>query len=156
MYRSRSIGVVIPACDEEPAVGRVVRDLLALRNEAEDPLIDEIVVCDNPEDAYKGADIVAGVSNSSVPIVMADCLEPGQHIVNVGGGTGMVDEAARERVDVYFRFGNAPAPAGLPEMAPAGNLVSYSINFKMTSTKSSMYKKSLLLFLFTIVISDLV
>jgi ornithine cyclodeaminase/alanine dehydrogenase-like protein (mu-crystallin family) len=86
----------------------------------------EVVVCDNPEDAYKGADIVAGMTNSSVPVVIAECLEPGQHIVNVGGGTGMVDQATQERVDVYFRFGNAPAPVGLPEMDLADEWITYS------------------------------
>jgi len=86
----------------------------------------EVVACDNPEDAYKGADIVAGVTNSSVPVVMAECLEPGMHILNVGGGTGMVDKAVQDRVDVYFRFGNAPAPQGLPEMSLADEWITYA------------------------------
>ena len=86
----------------------------------------EVVVCNNPEDAYKGADIIAGVTNSSVPVVIAECLEPGQHILNVGGGTGMVGSDVQERVDVYFRFGNAPAPVGLPEMSLADEWITYA------------------------------
>lgn len=86
----------------------------------------EIVACDNPEDAYKGADIIAGVTNSSAPVVIAECLEPGQHILNVGGGTGMVGADVQDRVDVYFRFGNAPAPVGLPEMSLADEWITYA------------------------------
>jgi len=43
-------------------------------------------------------------------------LEPGTHIVNVGGG-GAPDEASLARVDRYLRFGNAPAPVSRPELA---------------------------------------
>jgi ornithine cyclodeaminase/alanine dehydrogenase-like protein (mu-crystallin family) len=74
----------------------------------------EVQVCDKPEDVYKGADIVAALTDSAVPVMDGACLEKGQHIVNIGGG-GMPDKACLERVDVYFRFGNAPAPVGRPE-----------------------------------------
>jgi hypothetical protein len=33
-----------------------------------------------------------------------------------GGGGGKPDAESLERVDVYLRFGNAPAPWGLPEL----------------------------------------
>ena len=42
-----TIGVVIPALDEEGAIGTVVRDLLALRTPADERVVDDIVVCDN-------------------------------------------------------------------------------------------------------------
>jgi ornithine cyclodeaminase/alanine dehydrogenase-like protein (mu-crystallin family) len=71
----------------------------------------DIRVCDKPEDVYKGADIIAALTDSAVPVMDGSCLEPGQHIVNVGGG-GTPDQASLDRVDVYFRFGNAPAPVG--------------------------------------------
>ena len=74
----------------------------------------EVQVCDKPEDVYKGADIVAAVTDSAVPVMDGACLEKGQHIVNIGGG-GAPDQASLDRVDVYFRFGNAPAPVGRPE-----------------------------------------
>ncbi len=86
----------------------------------------EVVACENEEEAYDGADIVAGCTNASVPIVRADLLKPGMHIVNVGGGTGMIAPEAQEKVDVYFRFGNAPPPAGLPEMALADEWITYA------------------------------
>ncbi len=50
MYKSHRIGVVIPACDEELAVGQVARGLRALRDDGGDLLIDDIVVCDNGSD----------------------------------------------------------------------------------------------------------
>ena len=86
----------------------------------------EVVASENEEEAYDGADIVAGCTNASVPIVRADLLKPGMHIVNVGGGTGMIAQEAQEKVDVYFRFGNAPSPAGLPEMALADEWITYA------------------------------
>ena len=76
----------------------------------------EVVACDKPEDVYKGADIVAALTDSAVPVMDGACLEKGQHIVNIGG-TGIPDQASLDRVDVYFRFGSAPAPVGRPEMA---------------------------------------
>ena len=75
----------------------------------------EVQVCDKPEDVYRGADIIAAVTDSAVPVMDGGCLENGQHIVNIGGG-GVPDQASLDRVDVYFRFGNAPAPVGRPEL----------------------------------------
>ena len=47
MYRNMTIGVVIPALDEERAIGSVVGDLRALRNADDGPVVDDVVVCDN-------------------------------------------------------------------------------------------------------------
>ncbi len=48
MYRDLSVGVVIPALDEEKNIGDVVGSLLELCAESKGPrLIDDIVVCDN-------------------------------------------------------------------------------------------------------------
>lgn len=47
MYRDMRVGVVVPARDEEGAIGGVVAGLLALRDEAGLALVDECVVCDN-------------------------------------------------------------------------------------------------------------
>jgi len=76
----------------------------------------EVAVCDRPQDIYKGADIVAGVTDSAVPVLDGTLLEKGAHIVNIGG-SGTPDEESLRRVDVYLRFGDAPAPVGKPELA---------------------------------------
>jgi alanine dehydrogenase len=76
----------------------------------------EVVVCDRPEDVYKGADIVAGVTDSAVPVIEGRHLEKGAHIVNVGG-SGKPDDESLRRVDVYLRFGDTPAPVNKPELA---------------------------------------
>ena len=47
MYREMSVGAVVPARDEEGAVGGVVAGLLALRDDAGLALVDVCVVCDN-------------------------------------------------------------------------------------------------------------
>ncbi len=76
----------------------------------------EAVACNAPEEIYRGAHIVAGVTDSALPVLDGRLLERGAHIVNVGGG-GVPDAASLDRVDVYLRFGNASAPVGHPELA---------------------------------------
>jgi alanine dehydrogenase len=86
----------------------------------------EAVACETPEDIYKGADIVAGLTDSAVPVLDGRLLEKGAHIVNVGGGGGRIDEESLKRVDVYLRFGNAPAPWGLPELGLADEYLTWA------------------------------
>jgi hypothetical protein len=62
---------------------------------------------------------------AAVPVLNGDRIEPGCHVVNVGGG-GRPDDRTLEKVDVYLRFGNAPAPWGLPEMALEDEYVTYA------------------------------
>jgi alanine dehydrogenase len=76
----------------------------------------EVMPCDRPDDIYKGADIVAALTDSAVPVLDGTRLEPGTHIVNIGG-SGRIDAESLRRIDVYLRFGDAPAPVGRPELA---------------------------------------
>jgi ornithine cyclodeaminase/alanine dehydrogenase-like protein (mu-crystallin family) len=76
----------------------------------------EVKVCDRTGDIYKGAHIVAALTDSAVPVLDGTLLEPGAHIVNVGG-SGRLDAESLRRIDVYLRFGDAPAPVGRPELA---------------------------------------
>jgi ornithine cyclodeaminase/alanine dehydrogenase-like protein (mu-crystallin family) len=76
----------------------------------------EVEVCDAPEQVYRGAHILASVTDSSDPVGDGRLLEPGTHLVNIGGG-GLPDAASLARVDVYLRFGNAPPPASRPDLA---------------------------------------
>ena len=85
----------------------------------------EVEVCDAPEKVYRGAHIVASVTDSAAPVGDGRCLEPGTHLVNIGGG-GLPDAASLERVDVYLRFGNAPAPEGHPELAIADEYLTWA------------------------------
>lgn len=55
MYRGMRVGAVVPARDEEGAIGDAVAGLLALRDNAGQPLIDECVVCDNGSRDATGA-----------------------------------------------------------------------------------------------------
>ncbi|HWF94384.1 MAG TPA: hypothetical protein VG291_05440 [Xanthobacteraceae bacterium] len=74
----------------------------------------EVEVCDRADDVYKGAHIVAALTDSAVPVIDGALLEKGAHIVNIGG-SGKPDADCLERIDVYLRFGDAPAPIGRPE-----------------------------------------
>jgi len=71
----------------------------------------EVAVCDSPEQVYRGAHIVAALTDAAQPVLNGALLEPGAHVVNIGGG-GLPDRATMERVDVYLRFGDAPSPEG--------------------------------------------
>ena len=47
MYKGKRVACVIPALNEEQAIARVVKNLLALKNDCGQPVIDQLVVCDN-------------------------------------------------------------------------------------------------------------
>jgi ornithine cyclodeaminase/alanine dehydrogenase-like protein (mu-crystallin family) len=75
----------------------------------------EVKVCDRPEDVYKGAHIVAALTDSALPVLDGTLLEKGTHIVNIGG-SGLPDAASIARVDAYLRFGDAPGPTSRPDI----------------------------------------
>jgi ornithine cyclodeaminase/alanine dehydrogenase-like protein (mu-crystallin family) len=84
----------------------------------------EVQVCDRPEQVYRGAQIVAALTDSAVEVTDGALLEKGAHIVVVGG-TGKPDPASLDRVDVYLRFGDTPAPVGHPELATDAEHIGY-------------------------------
>jgi alanine dehydrogenase len=83
----------------------------------------EAVALENPRAVYKGADIVAGCTDSAVPIIVGDCLEEGTHVTCIGG---QPDEETIRRIDVSLRLGNAPAPMGLPEFGLDDEYLTYA------------------------------
>jgi alanine dehydrogenase len=83
----------------------------------------DVVAVDHPQDIYKGAHIVAGCTDSAVPIVHGKLLEPGTHVTCVGGKP---DEDTLQRVDVSLRLGNAPAPWGLPQFGIPDEYMTYA------------------------------
>jgi ornithine cyclodeaminase/alanine dehydrogenase-like protein (mu-crystallin family) len=82
-----------------------------------------VVAVDRPDAVYAGADILCGCTDSTRPVVMGKGLEPGMHVVEVGG---RLDEDATRRVDVALRFGVTPAPVGLPEWRVPGDSLVYA------------------------------
>jgi ornithine cyclodeaminase/alanine dehydrogenase-like protein (mu-crystallin family) len=84
----------------------------------------EVQVCDKPEDIYRGAHIVAALTDSAVSVTDGSLLEKGAHIVVIGG-SGKPDNKALERVDAYLRFGDSPAPTGHPELATDAEHLGY-------------------------------
>jgi len=65
----------------------------------------EVVAVDSPEKALKGADIVSLTTDSLVPVIKAEWLEPGMHINNVRNNeTG---EDVLKRADVRARLGTS-------------------------------------------------
>jgi len=82
----------------------------------------EAIVCDNPRDVYRGADILAGCTDSAVPVIEGKWLEEGMHVIAVGGRP---DAEALRRFDVTLRLGTAPAPIGRPELGTADEYIGY-------------------------------
>ncbi len=91
----------------------------------------EVVPMSNPRDVYKGAHIVAGCTDSAVPIVIGKWLEEGTHVTCVGGKP---DEDTLKRIDVSLRLGTAPAPWGLPEFGLADEYITYAAKPKDNSS----------------------
>lgn len=89
---------------------------MAFRDEMAATYNIEVQACLESEQIYQGADIVAALTDSAVPVLNGALIEKGAHIINIGAG-GKIGEAAMDRVDVYLRFGDTPAPVGRPEFA---------------------------------------
>jgi alanine dehydrogenase len=111
----RRLQVFSPRPANREAFGREMAELYGL----------EVKVLDRPQDVYCGADIVAGVTDSSVPVLNGELIEKGTHVVNIGGG-GRPDQATIERIDAYLRFGNATAPEGFEGPAPDDEYFTYA------------------------------
>lgn len=77
----------------------------------------EIEAVDSPEKAVKGADIVAMTTDSLVPVIKAEWLEPGMHVTNVRSNEAGRDVIAR--ADVIARLGTATLQLDQP---PSGTI----------------------------------
>ncbi len=77
---------------------------------------------DDPLEACRGADILAACTDSVDPVIRGAWLEPGMHVVSIGGRP---DDAARARFDRVLRLGTAPAPVGRPELGTTDEYVGY-------------------------------
>lgn len=74
----------------------------------------EVQVCDSPEQIYKGAHIVASLTDSAVSVLDGNLIEKGAHVIIVGS-EGRPDPATMDKIDVYLRFGDTPPATGHPE-----------------------------------------
>ncbi len=73
--------------------------------EVEKSLGVEVEAVDFPEKAVKGADIVALATDSLVPVIKPEWVEPGMHITNVRGNEAGPD--LLKRVDIIARLGSS-------------------------------------------------
>jgi len=83
----------------------------------------EAVAVASPEAVYRGADIVAGCTDSAVDIIHGHLLEEGTHVTSIGGRP---DAATFDRVDVSLRLGTAPAPWGFEDHRLPDEYVTYA------------------------------
>lgn len=106
------IVVFSPTAEHREAYAREVAERLGI----------EVDAVDDPRAVYDGVDILAACTDSAVPVVRGAWLQPGTHVVAVGGRP---DDEAIRRFDVRLRFGTAPAPLGHPELAVADEYLGY-------------------------------
>ncbi len=73
----------------------------------------ETVALDNPEDVYKGTDILADCTDAIIPVILGKYIEKGTHITSVKSS---LDEEGWQRIDASLRFGNATTPIAHEEI----------------------------------------
>lgn len=81
------------------------------------------VAVDDPDEACRGADIVASCASAIGAVIFGRQLAPGMHVTCIGG---TLDPEANARVDVALRFGLAPAPAELPDLVFTEECLTYA------------------------------
>ena len=77
---------------------------------------------DTPAAACRDADILAACTDSATPVIRAEWLAPGMHVVSIGGRP---HPEARARFDATLRLGTAPAPVGRPDLGVADEYLGY-------------------------------
>lgn len=83
----------------------------------------EVEPVESARDVYRGADIVAGCTDSAVDVINGDWLEEGTHVTCIGGKP---DKGTLARIDVSLRFGTAPGPWGHPDMELPDEYLTYA------------------------------
>ena len=82
----------------------------------------DIVVCNDPREVYAGVDLLAACTDSVGPVIRGEWLEPGMHVISIGGRP---DAASDARFDVVLRLGVSPAPVGRPDLGTADEFLGY-------------------------------
>jgi alanine dehydrogenase len=82
----------------------------------------DVITTGEPGKACRGADILAACTDSATPVLRGEWLEPGMHVISIGGRP---HRSARELFDRVLRLGTAPAPIGRPELGTADEYLGY-------------------------------
>ena len=72
----------------------------------------DVVPVDAPEDSVRSVDIIMGLTDSAIPVIKPEYVEPGHHLLNVGGGGGILRRSRRWCPNSSPRFGNTDSPVG--------------------------------------------
>src|SRR5256885_16464010 len=73
----------------------------------------EVIAADEPGMACRGADILAACTDSATPVLRGEWLEPGMHVISIGGRP---HPSARGVFDRVLRPGTGSAPFRRPEL----------------------------------------
>jgi len=85
----------------------------------------EAIAVNEPEDVYRGADIISGCTDAVGPVVQGLYLNPGTHVTCIGGRP---DTDAFARFDRWLRLGDATMPHSNPALATRDESISYIAN----------------------------
>jgi ornithine cyclodeaminase/alanine dehydrogenase-like protein (mu-crystallin family) len=83
----------------------------------------EVVVCSQARDVYAGVDLLAACTDSVAPVIRGEWLEPGMHVISIGGRP---DAEAEARFDVVLHLGVSPQPVGRPELGITDEYLGYN------------------------------
>lgn len=82
----------------------------------------EVVPVASAEAAHEGADIIAGCTDASVPVIFGRWIPDGAHVTCIGG---KLDGDAMERIDRSLRLGSSPLPVGVPDFPQHDESIGY-------------------------------
>ena len=82
----------------------------------------DIVVCSEPHEVYAGADLLAACTDSVTPVIRGEWLEPGMHVISIGGRPDVVADA---KFDAVLRLGVSPSPVGRPDLGTKDEYLGY-------------------------------
>ena len=82
----------------------------------------DTIACSTAREVYAGADLLVACTDSVVPDIRGEWLEPGMHVISIGGRPDAIADA---RFDVVLRLGVSPAPVGRPELGTADEYLGY-------------------------------
>jgi hypothetical protein len=82
----------------------------------------KVEALEDAREVYRGADVLASCTDSPWPVIRGAWLEPGMHLISIGGRP---DDEALARFDRKLRLGTSPAPLGRPDLGTTDEYLGY-------------------------------
>lgn len=76
----------------------------------------DIEPVNEPTDAVSGVDIIMALTDSAVPVIKPEYIQPGIHLLNIGGGGGLPLNV-QSKISKFLRFGDVGPPIGWSDVS---------------------------------------